>query len=68
MRINETTLGLDCEVVVRKLNSREDETVTKHTFFGIENSREGAETIVEIARRELEANGFNPDDYQIFVK
>ena len=68
MRINETTLGLDCEVVVRKLNSREDEIVTKHTFFGIENSREGAETIVEIARRELEANGFNPDDYQIFVK
>lgn len=68
MRINETTLGLDCEVVVRKRDSRDDEVVSKHTFFGIENSKEGAETITEIVRRELEANGLNTDDYQIFVK
>ena len=68
MRINETTLGLDCEVVVRKLNSRDDEVVSKRTFFGIGNSKEGAETIAEIVRRELEANGLNTDDYQIFVK
>ena len=68
MRINETTLGLDCEVVVRKLNSSDDEVVSKRTFFGIDNSKEGAETIAEIVRRELEANGLNTDDYQIFVK
>lgn len=67
MRINETTLGLDCEVVVRKTNSRDDDVVSKRTFFGIDNTPEGAELIADIVRRELEAKGIDTNDYQIFV-
>jgi hypothetical protein len=67
MRINETTLGLECEVTIRRKDGRDEEQVLKRMFFGLENTPENAQLIRDLERKDLEASGKNPDDYLILI-
>lgn len=67
MRINETTLGLECEVTIRRKDGRDEEQIFKRMFFGLENTPENAQLIRDLERKDLEAAGKNPDDYLILI-
>lgn len=68
MKVNETTLGLDCFISVRNKKTKKVEKQEKRCFFGVPCSDEGKEMIRYAIRSELLAEGKAPEDFSIAVE
>ena len=68
MKVNETTLGLDCFISVRNRKTKKIEKQEKRCFFGVPCSDKGKAMIKYAIESELLSEGKDPEDFSIAVE